>query len=307
MAKNPPAHSLPRVRVPATRTGDATRALLASAGVHTVCQEAACPNRWECFGAHTATFLILGTICSRGCRFCNVASGSPTPVDPAEPERVADAAARLALRHVVVTSVTRDDLGDGGANQFAAVIRAVGARLPQVAIEVLTPDFEGNCVALDCVLRERPSVFNHNVETVERLTPALRSKASYLRSLAVLEHAARHAPDVAVKSGFMVGVGEKQDEVRQTLRDLRAVGCRIVTIGQYLAPSPRHYPVHEMVNEDQFAQYRAWCKELGFAAVAAGPLVRSSYHAAHAYNDMVTTETQSAQRKVRNEGNTSDC
>ena len=283
MARKHSSLSLPRVRVPAARTGDATRAVLADAGVPTVCQEAACPNRWECFGAHTATFLILGTVCTRGCRFCNVTSGTPAAVDPAEPERVANAAVRLALDHVVVTSVSRDDLEDGGAHQFAAVIRAVRAHLPQKDIEVLTPDFEGKCEAIECVLRERPAVFNHNVETVARLTPLLRSKASYLRSLAVLEHAARHAPDVAIKSGFMVGVGETPKEVHQTLRDLRAVGCRIVTIGQYLAPSPQHYPVHEMVGKEQFDHYRAWGTELGFAAVAAGPLVRSSYHAALSY------------------------
>ncbi len=257
--------------------------MLASLELRTVCQAADCPNRWECFANHTATFLILGDVCTRNCRFCKIASGAPLPVDPAEPEKVADAAKKLGLEYVVITSVTRDDLADGGAGQFVATIRAVRDRVPGAGIEVLTPDFGGDVPALESVLAESPSVFNHNVETIERLTPALRSMASYLRSLAVLEYAGRLAPEVPTKSGLMVGVGEKPDEVRKTLADLREVGCRIVTIGQYLAPSKDHYPVQEHVSGETFARYRAWAEELGFAAVAAGPLVRSSYQAAESY------------------------
>lgn len=274
------AQGLPRIKLPPGGQVAAVRTLLASMRVHTVCQEADCPNRWECFGSGTATFLILGAQCTRRCRFCHIGGGAPEPLDPDEPRRVAETAAQLGLRYVVVTSVTRDDLCDGGAGQFAAVIAAVRARLPDARIEVLTPDFGGDPAAIETVLAARPDVFNHNVETVARLTPVLRDKAAYLRSLAVLAYAHRMAPNIPVKSGLMVGAGEQPREVRATLEDLRRAGCALVSIGQYLAPSPHHHPVAEWISAEQFAQYRAWAEELGFAAVAAGPLVRSSYHAA---------------------------
>jgi lipoic acid synthetase len=270
----------PRVRLPRAGAMDATRAVLASLQVHTVCQAAACPNRWECFGQHTATFLILGDVCTRGCAFCNIRAGTPLPVDADEPQRVAEAAARLGLRYVVVTSVTRDDLADGGAAQFAATIAAVRARLPDADIEVLTPDFQGDVRALDAVLAAQPSVFNHNLETVARLTPQLRVQASYARSLAVLDYVHRCAPDVPTKSGVMVGAGETDDEVHCALRDVRAVGCALVTIGQYLAPSAQHHPVTAQITAAQFERYAGWAHTLGFRGVACGPLVRSSYHAA---------------------------
>ncbi len=274
------AAALPRVRMPSRARVEATRTLLASVRVHTVCQEADCPNRWECFGSGTATFLILGDRCTRRCAFCSIHGGTPAPVEADEPARVAAAAAQLGLSYIVITSVTRDDLADGGAGQFAAVIGAVRARLPQARIEVLTPDFSGDVAALECVLAARPDVFNHNVETVARLTPLLRDKASYLRSLAVLAYAHRAAPELPVKSGVMVGAGETPDELHATLRDLRRAGCSLVTIGHYLAPTPQHHPVAARISDAQFAQYRDWAHALGFAAVAAGPLVRSSYRAA---------------------------
>jgi len=274
------AQGLPKITLPPGGRVAAVRTLLASMRVHTVCQEADCPNRWECFGSGTATFLILGAHCTRRCRFCHISGGAPEPVDLDEPRRVAETAAQLGLRYVVITSVTRDDLPDGGAGHFAAVIAAVRARLPHARIEVLTPDFAGEPAALECLFAARPDVFNHNIETVARLTPLLRDKASYLRSLAVLAYAHRMAPDMPVKSGLMVGAGEEPREVRAALEDLRRAGCSLLSIGQYLAPSPAHHPVAERVSEEQFAQYRAWAQELGFAAVAAGPLVRSSYHAA---------------------------
>lgn len=290
-------HNLPRVRIPGNRAAGMTSDALAAAGVRTVCQEAACPNRWECFGQRTATFLILGGICTRGCRFCNVAHGTPEPVNAGEPGEVADAVAALGLRHVVVTSVTRDDMADGGARHFASTIQAVRARVPESDIEVLTPDFQGDTAAIDTVLDARPTVFNHNIETNERLTPVLRRGAAYLRSLAVLGYAAHHAQAIPVKSGLMVGVGETSAELRRTLEDLRAVGCRMVTIGQYLAPSPRHYPVQEMVGDEQFNAYRSWALDLGFEAVAAGPLVRSSYHAAQNYQTLCAPEARESTRR----------
>ncbi|MCX7846873.1 MAG: lipoyl synthase [bacterium] len=278
---------LPKVKVPAGARVTATRELLARMRVHTVCQEADCPNRWECFGNGTATFLILGARCTRRCRFCHIQGGPPELVDPDEPRRVAETVAELGLRYVVVTSVTRDDLPDGGAGQFAAVIAALRARVGDVRIEVLTPDFGGDPAALDTVLAAGPNVFNHNIETVARLTPQLRDKASYLRSLAVLAYVHHRAPEIPVKSGLMVGAGEQPGEVRATLQDLRRAGCSLVSIGQYFAPSPAHHPVIEEVSEKQFARYRAWAEELGFRGFAIGPMVRSSYHAAALHSSAI--------------------
>jgi len=269
----------PKIRIPVKRKIEATRTLLQSLGLHTVCQEAGCPNRWECFGRGTATFLILGDICTRHCRFCAIASGMPDAPDPDEPEKVAEAAERMQLKYVVITSVTRDDLPDGGAGHFAETIQAVRRRMPDAGIEVLTPDFNGEVCSIETVLDAQPTVFNHNIETVARLTPLLRNRASYLRSLAVLEYAGRYAPGIPVKSGIMAGAGERPEEVRETLRDLRLAGCTIITIGQYLAPSVEHYAVQEYITEEMFGQYRQWAAELQFSGIAIGPLVRSSYRA----------------------------
>lgn len=260
----------------------ATRELLRDCGVTTVCQEAMCPNIGECYGCGTATFMLLGDVCTRNCRFCAVSHGEPLPPDPEEPMRVAAAAARLGLRYVVLTCVTRDDLPDGGAGQFVATMDALRARLPGVAIEVLTSDFGGRLESLDTVLAARPTVYNHNVETVRRLQAQVRPQADYERSLAVLRHAARSAPDSIIKSGLMVGLGETQEEVREVLSDLAGAGCQIVTIGQYLRPSPAHLPVARYVPPEEFARYERMGRECGLERVISGPFVRSSYHAAQA-------------------------
>jgi lipoyl synthase len=245
----------------------------------TVCESARCPNKGECFERGTATFLILGSVCTRDCRFCAVPGGEPGPVDPDEPERLAETAEVLGLRHVVVTSVTRDDLADGGAAQFALTIRALRRRLATgVTIEVLVPDFLGNEAALETVLAEEPDVFNHNVETVPRLYSLVRPQADYLRSLGVLRYAALTGRATAVKSGVMVGLGESRDEMDGLMRDLRAAGARVVTVGQYLRPSAAHLPVAEYVALEAFARYREFGERLGLL-VEAGPFVRSSYRA----------------------------
>ena len=253
--------------------------LLRDLNLHTVCQSAHCPNQGECFNRGTATFLILGNACTRDCAFCAVEHGAPTPVDPEEPLRVGSAAGRLELKHVVVTSVTRDDLPDGGAAQFAATIRAIRAALHKVVVEVLIPDFGGSEQALGVVLEERPDVLNHNVETVRRLQQTIRPAASYERSLGVLRFAAAWEPRPWVKSGLMVGLGETDAEVEETMRDLLAAGCDLLTIGQYLAPSPAHAEVQRFVEPAGFEAYGRLATELGFKGVASGPLVRSSYRA----------------------------
>ncbi|MGD9517973.1 MAG: lipoyl synthase [Armatimonadota bacterium] len=271
-----------RVKIGKNRQGATTRRVLASCGVHTVCEEARCPNVGECFGCGTATFMILGDICTRDCGFCAVRHGQPPAVDPEEPYRVARAAAKLGLDFLVVTSVTRDDLPDGGAGHFAATIRAVRGHLPQVGIEVLIPDFLGSREALATVLDAGPTVLNHNIETVRRLQPFVRPQAAYGRSLGVLATAKELVSDLPTKSGLMVGLGETDDEIRETLQDLRTVGCDLVTIGQYLRPSRRHLPVDRYVPPEGFEEYRRWAQALGFKYVASDPFVRSSYGAAEA-------------------------
>ncbi len=253
--------------------------LLADLELHTVCQEARCPNLAECFGAGTATFLILGDRCTRACRFCAVGHGPPQPLDEAEPERVAEAAFRLGLQHVVITSVTRDDLPDGGAGAFAATIRAVRRRLPDACVEVLIPDFGGSNAALEEVVNARPDVLNHNLETVPRLYPLVRPRADYRRSLSVLAQTKALAPQIVTKSGLMVGLGERVSEVMQVMADLRAVGCDLLTIGQYLQPTERQLPVARFIPPEEFDGYRETGEAMGFAGVAAGPLVRSSHQA----------------------------
>lgn len=247
--------------------------------LHTVCESARCPNIHECFRRGTATFMILGDRCTRGCGFCAVPKARhPAPPDPNEPAHVAQMARAMNLRHVVVTSVNRDDLPDGGAGHFAETIRAIRAALPAATIEVLTPDFLGDLDAVTTVLEARPDVFNHNVETVPRLYPRVRPQARYERSLAVLEFAARNAGTL-VKSGLMVGLGERCEEVEEVLRDLCRCGVSIVTIGQYLQPTRRNLPVAEYVPPERFEAYRETGLRLGFRAVFSGPFVRSSYMA----------------------------
>ncbi len=253
--------------------------LVSGLGLHTVCREAGCPNIYECWAEGTATFLLLGEVCTRACSFCDVTTGRPGPLDPGEPERVAEAVARLGLRHAVLTSVDRDDLADGGAGVFAATIRRLRERVPGCAVEVLVPDFKGDPAALATVMEARPEVLNHNVETVVRLQREVRTAASYGRSLALLARAKRLAPAGLVKSGLMVGLGETREEVRGALADLRAVGVDVVTVGQYLRPTARHRPINRYAPPEEFAAYREHGAALGLPRVEAGPLVRSSYHA----------------------------
>jgi lipoic acid synthetase len=254
-------------------------AMLDELELNTVCRSAKCPNRGECFASGTATFMVLGTECTRNCRFCAVEPARPVPPDPDEPARIAEAASRMGLRHVVVTMVTRDDLPDGGASHVVATIEGLRT-LSGVAVEVLVSDFGGDETAIDAVALAGPDVFNHNVETVPRLYPTVRPQADYARSLRVLARAGETAPGIPTKSGLMVGLGERPEEVEDVLRDLRAAGVGIVTIGQYLRPSSAHLEVAEFVSPDTFARYAATARSLGFAGVAAAPFVRSSYHAA---------------------------
>ncbi len=249
--------------------------LLESLQLNTVCASAKCPNRHECWNRGTATVMILGNTCTRNCRFCNVNTGRPDPVDPDEPARVAEAAKRLNLRHVVITSVTRDDLPDGGAQAFANTIRAVKEAMPEASVEVLTPDFVEH---LDIVLDAKPDVFNHNLETVRRLQATVRPQASYEKSLATLRHAAERG-GAMVKSGLMLGLGETDEEIFQCLEDLYAAGVRLLTLGQYLAPTREHHPVERFISPEHFDELAAKARTIGFEGVAAGPLVRSSYRA----------------------------
>ncbi|HOF87668.1 MAG TPA: lipoyl synthase [Armatimonadota bacterium] len=255
------------------------KALVRAHRLHTVCESARCPNIGECWQSRTATFLILGNICTRGCAFCAVTSGQPTEYDRDEPRRVAEAVRALDLRYAVITSVTRDDLADGGALIFAETIRAVRAAVPGCRAEVLIPDFQGDAAALATVLDAHPDVLNHNIETVARLYSLVRPQADYARSLALLALAKELAPAQTTKSGIMVGLGETTDEIEGALRDLRAARCDIVTIGQYLRPSAGHLPVHRYYDPAEFARFAAYGAELGFQHVESAPLVRSSYHA----------------------------
>ena len=262
----------------------ATEKLLKKLSLNTVCQSAKCPNRGECFSRKTATFMILGSQCTRNCRFCVVDSGDPELVDQGEPQRIVEAVEQLGLRYVVITSVTRDDLEDGGATHFVNVITALRESLPNILIEILTPDFNGDEDQVKKVVLAKPNVFNHNIETVKRLYPEVRPQADYSRSLKFLKYIKKVDPDMVTKSGMMVGLGEAEDEVIEALRDLRKVGCNLLTIGQYLRPSNAHYPVKEFIPPEQFSQYKKIAEELGFSGVASGPFVRSSYHADQYYN-----------------------
>ena len=260
-----------------------TKHLLRRHRLSTVCEEARCPNRGECFSKPTATFLILGSRCTRKCGFCSVFSSSPEPVDENEPEKVASASAEMRLRHVVVTSVTRDDLSDGGAGHFAKTIAAVRRKVPLAKVEILTPDFQGNKEALETVLSAQPDVFNHNIETVERLYSSVRPQANYWRSLTVLQMAKEIAPHIFVKSGFMLGLGESHDEAMSLMEDLLMSKCDLLTIGQYLRPTRSNLPVVKYVLPEVFDKLREEALNMGFKYAASGPLVRSSMNAEEMY------------------------
>ena len=268
-----------KVRAPGGPEFAETMTTVRELGLHTVCQEARCPNIGECWGHRTATFMLLGDTCTRNCGFCAVTHGRPLAVDPAEPLRVASAVARLGLRHVVVTSVNRDDLADGGAAHFAATARAIKRLLPGCRVEVLVPDFQGNLASVAEVVASPIDVFNHNLETVPRLYRRVRAGARYARSLAVLEAARRAREGLLTKTGLMLGLGETQEELTCVFRDLRSIGCDILTLGQYLRPSGEHLPVERYVPPEEFTALGAEALALGFRHVEAGPLVRSSYHA----------------------------
>ncbi len=258
------------------------RRLLRGLGLHSVCEEARCPNLARCFGRGTVTFMLLGDVCTRACRFCNVKTGRPGPVDGEEPRSVAEAAARLGLAHVVLTSVNRDDLPDQGSMQFVRAIRAIRERSRRTTVEVLTPDFRGDTECIDRVADSEPDVYNHNVETVPRLYRAVRPGAVYRRSLDLLARVKRRHGQVIGKSGIMLGLGERPDEVLEVLRDLRGCGVDAVTLGQYLRPTLRHLPVDRYLDPEEFEAYGDEAKALGFRYVASGPLVRSSFHAEEA-------------------------
>jgi lipoic acid synthetase len=247
--------------------------------LYTICREAGCPNRMECFSRQMAAFMILGRYCTRNCSFCNVENGTPEPVDPEEPGRIAVAVGELKLRHVVITSVTRDDLPDGGAGHFTAVISEVRKRNPEVTIEVLIPDFQGDFRALKQVITARPQIINHNIETVPRLYSEVRPQSLYRRSLKLLADIKDQKVPIFTKSGIMLGLGETEPEIISVLKDLRRVNCDFLTIGQYLAPSSKHHPVVAYIHPDIFKKYQTISLEFGFKSVASGPLVRSSYQA----------------------------
>ena len=268
-----------KVRLPSNPVFWSTKEVVADLRLHTVCEEAQCPNRWECWSQGTATFMIAGERCTRACGFCAVTTAKPFALETDEPRRVAEAVIRMHLKHVVVTAVARDDLKDGGAGHFAETIRAIREADSRVVIEVLTPDFNGREESIIAVLDAGPQIFNHNLETVERLTPFVRSRAKYRLSLQVLARARQLSTGAVTKSGIMLGLGETDAELLQALDDLREAGVRVLTLGQYLRPTPQHLPVVSYVHPDQFKVYREIALGKGFEHVSAGPLVRSSYHA----------------------------
>jgi lipoic acid synthetase len=269
-----------RVRLPSNPVFFSTKALVSDLKLHTVCEEAQCPNRWECWSQGTATFMIAGDRCTRACGFCAVTTAKPFALEEDEPQRVAEAVRRMRLKHVVVTAVARDDLKDGGAEHFARTIRAIRDLDAAIVVEVLTPDFHGRDENLRSVTDANPQIFNHNLETVERLTPMVRSRAKYRLSLKVLARVKEIAPGITTKSGLMLGLGEQETEIFQAMDDLRDAGVQVLTMGQYLRPSPQHLPVVEYIRPEVFEQYREIAYSKGFEYVASGPLVRSSYHAA---------------------------
>jgi lipoic acid synthetase len=272
-----------RKRLPTGPDYEKVKGLIGRDRLHTVCQEAKCPNIWECFSQQTATFLIMGSRCTRDCRFCSVAQGPIGPPDPAEPARVAEAARQMKLNYIVITSVTRDDLPDGGAVFFASTIDEIHRQIPAAMVEVLIPDFQGNARALHTVLKARPDALNHNIETVPRLYSIVRPQARYQRSLQLLSRVQKYDRSLPIKSGLMLGLGEHSEEIHSTLNDLFEAGCRILTIGQYLQPSKAHLPVKRFVPPAEFENWKSTALEIGFCEVASGPFVRSSYHAKELY------------------------
>ncbi len=282
LSKEPPVRRPPWLKLsashaPEAQGGKPVARMVQHLQLHTVCQEAKCPNKNECFARGTSTFIIMGDVCTRACRYCAVAKGTPRPLDITEPAHVAQAVQHLALKHAVITSVTRDDIPDGGAGHFVATIEAVGRLNPETSIEVLVPDFQGNLQHVQTVCDAKPHMFNHNIETVQRLFPIIRPRASYTDSLKVLAHAAEQG--LRVKSGIMLGLGESWDEIRATLQDLYNHGCRYATLGQYIAPSRKHAPVMRYPAPDEFEHWKAVALSMGFLGVASAPLVRSSYRA----------------------------
>lgn len=269
-----------KVRLPSNPVFFSTKGLISDLKLHTVCESAQCPNRWECWSQGTATFMIAGERCTRACGFCAVDTAKPFALEADEPQRVAEAIRRLNLKHVVITAVARDDLADGGADHFAQTIEAVRGVDPDIIIEVLTPDFNGREEPLRMVIDAKPHVFNHNLETVERLTPLVRSRAKYRLSLDFLKRAKEMDPEVVTKSGLMLGLGETENELFQAMDDLREANVQVLTLGQYLRPTPQHLPVVEYIRPEAFDLYREIGVKKGFEYVASGPLVRSSYHAA---------------------------
>lgn len=269
-----------RTPLPTEKTYGCTSALVREFGLNTVCQSAKCPNKWECFSNNVATFLIMGGVCSRNCRFCNIEPGTMAPLEADEPQRVAAAAKKLGLKHVVITSVTRDDLPDGGSAHFAATIEACRKAVPDCTVEVLIPDFQGDETALETVLRARPDILNHNVETAPELYEAIRPQADYEQSLQLLRRTAAHSSDIPAKSGLMVGLGETDEQVRRVIRDLHHAGSSIITVGQYMRPSRKHPAVQRYVEPQVFDDYAEYGKTLGVKHMFCAPRVRSSYNAA---------------------------
>jgi lipoic acid synthetase len=269
-----------RVKLPGGEEYHRMKNLLRTANLHTVCEEAVCPNIGECFGQGTATFLILGDVCTRECNFCAVAKGVPSALEEGEPEKIAQAVEQIGLRHVVITSVTRDDLPDGGASHYGKTIKAIRTQDPSCTIEVLIPDFKGSENALEIILNEMPHILNHNLETVPRLYPNVKPGADYERSLSLLEEAKKIDPELTTKSGLILGVGEEHDEIINVMKDLRDVGCDILTIGQYLCPGKGFLPIKRYYHPDEFIHLKYEGEKMGFRHVESDPLVRSSYHAA---------------------------
>jgi lipoyl synthase len=295
-----PRHPKPewlKVRAPGSPNYLRLKGLMRELGLHTVCEEARCPNIGECWHHGTATFMILGDVCTRACAYCAVSHGRPAGLDPAEPARVANAIAAMALQHAVITSVDRDDLSDGGAMIFADTIRETRRRVPGCRIEVLIPDFQGSESSLRTVLDAEPDVLNHNIETVPRLYRMARSGGRYPRSLELLDRSRRHKPAIPTKTGIMVGLGEDVDEVVSVLDDLRRVGVSILTIGQYLRPTPKHAPMARYYHPDEFATLKGLALEKGFAHVESGPLVRSSYHAHEQADAVLSHKSQVTSHK----------
>lgn len=273
-------------RLPTGPAFEQIKGMIGRDRLHTVCQEAKCPNIWECFSHKTATFLILGSRCSRNCRFCSVPQGGLQPPDPDEPARVARVSREMGLKYVVITSVTRDDLADGGAGIFAETIKEIRNQIPDACVEVLIPDFQGVKKALFTVLDAKPNVLNHNIETVARLYPRVRPQADYSRSLQLIKRAHEYDPDMPTKSGLMLGLGESDEEITQTLADMLQAGCRILTLGQYLQPSKNHLAVERFILPAEFETWRKKALDMGFAEVASGPFVRSSYHAHELFQEV---------------------